>query len=248
MKRLTTFISLLLLFAAAFPAFSTELRTGLTYDSHQAEFPIGADFSLEETFENESSLSVGLAYKNAGAYTASILYNKYFDYFLLSGGLNYDISTTGIAPGIAAGAGFVVKDFSLTAGFTSDINAENIFKPQFWACTADMIMDTKESIIDLSFQYSKKQSLQGVRSKIGGGFKFTAYQDGAPADIDIIVNVLYLDAPGVFGISADAGMGINVYLPFMDISLKVVADVMTPELPTGSKTPFCITLSTGFKL
>lgn len=248
MKKRIVLTSLLLLTLTT--VFCTEVTTGLTYDSHQESFPVGADFGIKETFEDQSSLSVSLAYKNAGAYTASIMYNKYISMFLLSGGLNYDISVAGITPGIAFGAGFVYKSFALTGAFTSNINPENIFKPYYYTTSADVIFDTPESIIDLSFLYTSKKTDAGKAEKIGGGLVFTARQEGAPATIDVITDVLYVtDAVNdITGIIADTGLGVNVILPFMTIKLKTLIDVMNPELPKGANKPFSIGLSTGFVL
>lgn len=232
------------------PAFSTELTTGLTYDSHQETFPVGADFSLTETFEDESELSVSLDYKNAGAYTASIMYDRYFTNFLLSGGLSYDISTEGISPTIAAGTGLVLNKFSFLAGGNANLNADNIFLPTFYSCYADMIFDTPEAIIDLSFLYSSLSSSIHMTRKIGGGIVFTAYEEGVPASIDIIGEVLYVTDTkcDIKGIAATTGMCFNINLPVLTLHLKTLVDVKNPELPAGSGIPFSIGISAGFTL
>lgn len=243
-------IIILLLILITFPVFCTEISTGLTYDSHQAEFPIGADFSLEETFENNSSLFVGLAYKNEGTYTASIMYKKMLSLFMISGGLNYDISKTGIYPGIAAEAGIVLKKFSFTAAGGANLNYADLLKPESYNCSADIIFDTSESIIDLKFLVNSFNSAVGKTTKIGGGLLFTAYQQGAPATIDFIANAQYVTdtVSGVNGVAANAGMGINVTLPFMSIHLKTLVDVMQPGSKLLLNPPFSIGLSAGFVL
>lgn len=248
MKRLTIFTTIVILFLSN--AFSTEITTGLTYDSHNAAFPVGADFSLTETFEDGSDLSAGLTYKNAGAYTASLLYNKIINVFMLSGGLNYDLSKDCILPGVHAGAGLVFNRFSFIAAGGANLNPENIFFPNAYNCTADVIFDTTESIIDLSFLFSSQETTSGKNTKLGGGIKFTAYQDGAPATIDILVNAAKVVDPvsDINGVTADAGMGINVMLPFMSIHLKTLMDVVIPGVKFGTKLPFSVSLSTGFKL
>lgn len=247
MKRIL-FIFFIFLILFSLPAFSTELTTGLTYDSHPGTFPVGTDFSLKEEFEDNSSLTAGLAYKNAGAYTASFSYTKVLSLFLLSGGLNYDIKTSGISQNLSCGAGIVFTDFSVIASGSLRINPENIFSPDSYSCSADLILDTKESIIDLKCQYSSQARGNGKTEKIGGGFVFTAYEEGAPADIDIITNVCYLKNPvdNLYGLITSAGMGINVYLPFMTLRVKGVADITDPEY-TGHDIPYTLSLSTSFK-
>lgn len=232
------------------PVSATEFTTGLIYDSHQEAFPVGADFTLEETFENGSSLSVGLAYKNAGAYTASIMYNNFFDVFLLSGGLSYDISKTGIYPGISAGTGIVLKRFSFIAAGGANLNYADVLRPDSYNCSADIIFDTTESIIDLKFLFNSLNSTAGKTTKIGGGLVFTAYEQGTPATIDLIANAQYVTdtATEINGVEANAGFGINVTLPFMSIHLKTLVDVMKPGSKLLMNPPFSIGLSTGFTL
>lgn len=236
-----------MLITASFPLFSTELTTGLTYDSHEDSFPIGTDFAIEEVFSDGSSLKTGLAYQNAGAYTASFTYCKFLNEFMLSGGINYDIKTTGISQNIAFGTGLIFKEFSLLASGSLRINPDNIFIPDAYSCTADLIFDTSEQIVDLSFLYVSQTSGTATSSRIGGGFVFTAYQEGAPADIDMITSVYYVDnsISNVRGLAVSAGMGINVYLPSMSIKLKGVADILDPEY-TGSALPYSISIGTGF--
>lgn len=245
-----TIIIITLSFLIVSHVFCTEVTAGLTYDSHDEEYPVGAVFSLEETFENESSLSVGLNYKSEGAYAASILYNKFLNIFVLSGGLNYDLRSAGIMPGINAGTGIVLKDFSFIVAGGANLNPQDIFRPNAFNCTADVIFDTDESIIDLSFLFSSQETAAGKTTRLGGGLIFTAYQPTSPATIDLITNVYKVTdtAGSQNGISANAGMNLNISLSFMSIHLKTLVDVKKPGVSFGGKLPFSITLSTGFKL
>ncbi len=250
MKAKLLIIILAITFITVIPAFSTEVTTGLTYDSSNVSFPFGTEFSIKETFEDDSYLSAGLVYKNAGAYTASFSYSKFLSVALLSGGFNYDIRTTGISQNIAVGTGVVLKKFSLLASGALRLNPADIFNPDMYSCSADVIFDTNNRIVGLSFLYSSQKKSSGTENKIGGGFVFTAYEQGAPADINVSADVYYVDNTSASGpgFAADAGMGMNVYLPFMVIHVKGAADILKPGTPFGQNVPYTIGLSTSFSL
>ncbi|MBQ0165725.1 MAG: hypothetical protein KBT02_01285 [Treponema sp.] len=249
MKK-TIITACILVFLAATSAFATEVSAGLTYDSQGDSFLIGTEFSLEETFENNSNLSAELSYENNGVYSASLLYNKYLSIFVLSGGINNNINKTGIVPFITGGAGIILNDFSLLASGGLNLSHDNVFKPDTYFCSADIIFDTGESIIDLSFLYKLNNSSAGSNSKIGGGLVFTAYKEDTPAEIKILTDVLYVNntVTNISGVAVDAGLGIHVYLPFMSIKLKTMVDAWNPERQLNSPIPFSIGLSTGFVL
>lgn len=78
----TRIICCILFFTIPFAAFSLELTTGLTYDTHEGSLPVGTDFSLKETFSDSSNLTAGLRYNNAGAYTATFTYCRFLNIYL----------------------------------------------------------------------------------------------------------------------------------------------------------------------
>lgn len=249
MKKTQVIISTFLLFITTF-TFCTEITAGLTYDTHLDSFMVGTELSLEESFKDNSSLSAKLIHLNSGPYAASLIYSKLQDLFIFSGGLNYTITPTAIIPFITSGAGIILRDFSLLASSGVNLNPENIFDPDQYTCSADVLLDSGESIIDLSFLYNLKKAAEGIKSSIGGGLLFTAYQNGAPAEICIMTDVQYIkdEIDGHSGLAVNAGAGINVYLSFMSIKLKAIADAINPARPSGTAMPYFISLSTGWKL
>lgn len=250
MKTRQFFILSLIILIPAIPAFTTEVTTGLTYDSANVSFPFGTEFAITETFEDNSQLSAGLVYKNSGTYRASFTYSKFLSAAVLSGGFNYDIRTSGISQSIALGTGVVLNHFSAIVSGALRLNPADIFSPDMYNCSGDIIFDTKNRIIGLSFLYSVQKKGAVKENKLGGGVSFTAYEQGAPADIGVNADVYYVDdkAAGKTGFAADAGMKINVYLPFMTIHAKGTADILNPDIASGKNIPFTIGLSTEFKL
>lgn len=249
MKKIDFLLLIFLFFSFCAPAFSTEFSAGMTFDRHDTVLETGTSFSVTESFADNSSLSAGIAYKESDTYTANILVTEYLGVFVLSGGLNHTLKPAGITQDVSLGTGLVFKKVSILASGSVNINPDSLFKPEAYSYTGDFIFDTSEAIVDLKFQYAEYMQDSEPTTSVGGGFIFTAYKAGAPADIDIILNTDYTsnndNSQSAFSVSA--GIGVNIYLPFMNLHVKTMADVMSTHSIENLNIPFKLSVGTSFK-
>lgn len=246
-KKVCFFLLILIVFQIGF---ALDTQATFHFDTYSGENIYGASFNFFEPLTNHLALNAALDYKLAKNYLAYCTCNINFPRLEANAGVIYDINDLLFAPGFTfLGKYELTKNISFKGTVYTTFFVDNVFKIYSVDATGSAIFTTKNTIIELTYEYLQKTKDTTKEWEHHGGLLIQGFDIESPIQIDVFADFSFefTSADSSYmNIAIDAGSTIYVKTEKAGTYYVTGSVEAYNQVNTTSAMPFSV--ATGVKL